>query len=248
MNEHKPSNLKEQLLKDIRSGEVAMRPRYFFLLKIGALVAVATGVLCVTIFLFNFILFGIRINHHQELLGFGAQGWLIFFHFFPWYLLIIDIALIALLEYLLRRFKFGYKTPVLYLLGVLLAATVFAGFALDRGTNVNDQLLEHSRRLPPTLGHFYEGARRSPPPGDGFCRCTILAIEGNKLTVEDTRSGTTTLVILLPANNPRATTTALKVGDTVLIAGAEEDGVIRAFGVRKLPPNKERYLQIKLEQ
>src|SRR5437773_112715 len=108
MNEHRPSNLKEQLLRDIRSGEVAMRPRYFFMLKIAALASVAAGVLAVSIFILNFILFGLRINHHEELLGFGTQGFLAFLRFFPWYLLILDVALITLLEFLLRRFKFGY--------------------------------------------------------------------------------------------------------------------------------------------
>jgi len=234
MSEQKPSNLKEQLLKDIRSGEVAMRPRYFFILKIAVLTTVASAVLVVSIFIINFILFGVRINHHQELLGFGSKGLLAFLRVFPWFLLLLDVALVILLEYLLRRFKFGYKIPALYLLGGLLAGTLLAGFALDRGTYFNDRMLERSRHLPPGLGHFYEGARRPPPPGGGLCRCTILAIEGSTLTVEDTRNGTTTLVVLLPNNDPYATTTALQVGDTILIAGKEENGVIRAFGVRKL--------------
>ncbi|MCE9643935.1 hypothetical protein K8Q93_01670 [Candidatus Parcubacteria bacterium] len=247
MNEHHPSNLKDQLLKDIRSGEVAMRPRYFFLLKIVALASVATAVLILSVFIFNFILFGLRINHHQELLGFGSRGLFTFLRVFPWFLLLLDVALVVLLEYLLRRFKFGYKVPVLYLLAGLFVGTLLAGFAVDRGTYFNDRMLEGSRHLPPGLGHFYEGARRPPPPGGGLCRCTILAIDGSQLTVEDTRSGTTTLVVLLPSNNPRATTTALKVGDTVLIAGTEENGVIRAFGVRKISEENE-WLRMRIER
>ena len=84
---------------------------------------------------------------------------------------------------------------------------------------------------------MYEGVR-PPPPGSGICRCTILAIEGNVLTVEDTRpigdsGATTTLTVVLPLDSRRATTTDLAVGDVVFIAGEEKDGVIEAFGVKK---------------
>jgi len=66
--------------------------------------------------------------------------------------------------------------------------------------------------------------------------CTITAIAGNTLTVADARSGTTTdLKVILPPDDPRATTTSLKVGDTVFIAGDADDGEIHAFGVRKVP-------------
>lgn len=236
-NENKNLNLKDRLLKDIRSGDVAMRPKFYFTLKVAALVVGVLAAVVITVFIFNFILFTIRINSQDALLGFGPRGWEAFMRFFPWHLLVLDIALVVGLQWLLRQFKFGYKIPVLYLLAGLLVAAIAAGFVLDRGTPINDRLYEmRGRGLPPPLGNFYDRARRPPPPGSGVCRCAIVSIEGNTLVVEDTRNGTTTLKVVLPMDNPRATTTNLKVGDTVFIAGEEENGVIRAFGVRKEPP------------
>ena len=53
--------------------------------------------------------------------------------------------------------------------------------------------------------------------------------------VADPRSGTTTpLTVVFPLHDDRATTTGLKVGDRVFLAGDKEGGVIRAFGVRRL--------------
>lgn len=235
MNEHEQKKpIKERILAGIHAGDVVMRPRFHFTLKIAALVAVAFGVLIVSIFIFNFILFSIRINSHDTLLEFGFDGLLAFLLFFPWFLLALDIALIALLEWMIRRFRIGYTIPVLYLLALVAVVTIGTGLALDRGTDFNDRMLEKSHRLPKPFGAFYEGARYHPKPGSGICKCEILSIEGNTLVVEDLRSGTTTLVVTLPWSDMRATTTGLQIGDIVLIAGSEKGGVIEAYGVRKV--------------
>ena len=232
-DDHNQESIKSRVLKDIHAGQVAMRPKVYFTLQIGALLFTAAAALAVSIFIFNFILFSIRINSHDALLSFGPRGWEAFITFFPWPLLLIDIGLVLLLELLLRQFKFGYKIPILYLLGGLLLVTATTAILVDRGTPFNDRLFEQSHRLPAPVGGWYENARRPLPPGGGICKCTVRAILGNTLTVEDTRKGTTTLTVILPANSRRATSTGLKVGDTVFIAGEEEGGVIRAFGVRK---------------
>lgn len=236
MNNDNKNSLKDRILRDIRSGDVSMRPRHYFTLKVAALVLGVLAVVVISVFIFNFILFTIRISGQESLLGFGPRGWEAFVHFFPWHLLVLDIALIIGLQWLLRQFKFAYKIPILYFLLGLLCLTAVAGFVLDRGTPFNDRLYQmRGRGLPPPLGGFYDQANRPPPPGSGVCRCTITAISGNVLTVQDTRSAST-LTVILPANDPRATTTSLQVGDMVLVAGDEKDGVVNAFGVRKIPP------------
>lgn len=230
-------SLKEKLMNEIKSGEVAMTPRVYFTLQWVALVGTIAAILLVTVFIVNFIFFSIRLNTSEQLLGFGPQGFGAFLHFFPWHLAITDITLVFLLQWLLRRFKFGYRIPLLYLIGGLILGAGLIGFALDRATPFNDRLHEGRGRLPGPMRGFYDGAKR-PHKGSGICRCTILAIEGNTLTVEDTRpvsegGATTTLLVVIPPDTRRATTTGLSVGDTVFIAGKEEDGVIEAFGIRK---------------
>lgn len=238
-HEEKHSTIKDRLLKDIRAGEVHMTPRAYFTLKLSALIIMALSALAISIFICNFIFFSIRFSGQHELLGFGSRGFTTFLYFFPWHLLAIDILLIALLQRLLRQFRTGYKIPVLYLLGALILAAALLGFAVD-STRINDRMAERSERLPSPFRDFYDRAQRPLPLGSGVCRCTIIAIEGNKLTVEDLRDGTSTLVVFLPENNPRATTTSLQVGDIVFIAGEEADGVIEAFGIRKEPPGGHR--------
>jgi len=229
------TDLKDKLLKEIKDGELAMTPRAYFTLQWTALIATTLAVLVITVVIFNFIFFSIRINGHDTLLTFGPRGFGAFIRFFPWHLLILDIGLIVFTQWLLRHFRFGYRVPVLYLLAALMAGALALGLALDRATPVNDRLREGRDRLPPPVRMLYD--ERGPGVGSGICRCEILAIEDGVLTVEDTREGTSTLRVVLPLNDRRATTSGLSVGDIVFIAGKEEGGILRAFGVRKdVPP------------
>jgi hypothetical protein len=139
-NHPQPKSMRERILEKIDTRELSMRPKIYFTLKVAALVLITLAVLVISIFIFNFILFSSRINGHESLLGFGPRGILTFLEFFPWWLLGIDIALIILLEWLLRQFRFGYKSPVLYLLLTLLVVTASTAFLIDRGTAFNDQL------------------------------------------------------------------------------------------------------------
>jgi hypothetical protein len=233
--------LQQKILDKIREGKVSMRPRYHFVLKVAALLAVAVAIVLVSVFILNFILFSIRVNSQDALLGFGVRGVVAFLAFFPWTLLAIDALLIFVAQWLLREFKFGYRLPAVYVIAGLLAATAVAGFVLDRGTGLNDDLLSRFDRdeLHGPVGDLYGGVRRLPPPGQGICRCVITAIRGNTLTVQDSR-GTTTLTVVLPLNDLHATTSGLVVGDTVFIAGDGDNDhdnvIIRAFGLHKVPP------------
>jgi hypothetical protein len=230
-------NMRDRILEKIEAQEVLMRPKFYFTLKIAALVLVMLAVLVISIFIFNFILFSVRVNSHDALLGFGPRGIEAFIIFFPWVWFLLDVVLIAVLEWLIREFRFGYKIPVLYLLAAIFFSTAIVGLAIDRGTDVNDRLLRRADRHELPLGRLYEGARR-PMPGSGVCLCAISAIKGDTLTVYDPRVGSSTLLtVVLPPNDPRATTTLLKVGDLVFIAGDVTGDDIHAFGLKKVSPN-----------
>jgi hypothetical protein len=230
MNNH---NLKEKLLSQIKDGKVHMTPRVAYVAQLVALAATSIAIVVVTVFIVNFIFFSMRIAASETLLMFGTHGALSFLYFFPWPLALLDVGLVFLFQWLIRKFKFGYSVPILYVVGTLVVGAFAIGLVIDRGTSFNDAVHERRAHLPPPLRGLYEGAEHSFPRGSGICRCTILSIVGDTLTVEDTRIGTTTLTVILPANDRHATTTGLSVGDTVFIAGEEDGNSIRAFGVLK---------------
>ncbi len=244
-NPHEKLNIKDAVLNKIRTGDLVMRSRLYFAARVALLTIVAIAVLVISILIFNFISFSVRISGHESLLGFGSRGLLTFFALFPWWLLLVDVALIIALENLLRQFKFGYKSPVLYLLGIILVLTIGVGTLLDRVTPFNDQMLDRAEHhgLPGPLGEFYESAHRGHVPDDGVCRCIITAINGETITAYDSVTGTSTVfTIEVPSDDPQATTSMLSVGDIVFIAGDKDGSVIRAFGISKFlpkpPPNR----------
>src|SRR5258708_5168630 len=136
-NESQKKSFKERVLASIATKDVKVYSRAHFAGRMILLVVVAALVLVVSIFLFNYVFFSLRISGRGSLLNFGARGIFPFLLFFPWTLLLIDATLLIALEWLLKKFRFGYRSPTIYLLLALVAATMSAGSFIDRGTAFN---------------------------------------------------------------------------------------------------------------
>ncbi len=227
-------NIKEKVFEKISANELTMRPKSYFILKAAALITLGIAVLTISVFVCDYILLSLRINGHYSLLSFGSRGMWMFFTFIPWGLLFFDGILVFLLERLLRQFRFGYRTPVLLLFMALLIITLSIGFFIDRGTDLNEQLLAPARhhQLIATFDEYYNLA--GPPSlGEGICRCVVTGINNNSISAFDESLGTTTVFTITIPLNKYATGT-LKVGDVVYVAGDKDERGFRAFGVQKL--------------
>lgn len=232
-------NIKDRILAQINERKVTMRPKAYFTIQLVLLGVLVFAVLVVSIFLVNFISFSVRISAHDVLFGFGPSGFLIFVRTFPWELLLLDVVFIAALQKLLMKFTFGYRSPVLYILGALLVITSALGLAFDRGTGFNDDISAraHRNELPRPVGSVYGYAHRLPPTGSRACACTITGIEGNTITAFDKEDDDKTpLTIIVPKDNPLLS--SLTIGQTVFVVGNYASGTIQTFGVRPLPPHK----------
>lgn len=231
-------NIKDKILTEINSGNVSMRPKLQFTMRFVALVVLASSILILSIFILNFLSFSVRMSHHDSLLGFGLRGILTFLLIFPWMLLALDIALIIMLEWLVRKFEFGYRMPVLYLLGGLFTITIVSGLLVDRGTPLNDNMFKKSQGVPSPFTSFYKHAKIVPAQGSGVCVCKVVSVEKNKIIVEDSRSKDDeedVLTVFFPENGDfKDVTSTLQAGNTIFLAGDEIDGVVQAFGVRTI--------------
>jgi hypothetical protein len=236
-----PKDKTQDILEKIRRNELMLKPKIYFRLRFVAFLLVVFVVLVVSVFLSSLILFTIRASGQASLIGFGPAGWQVFLILFPWGLSTLEVGLIILLQYLLRSFKFGYKIPILYLLGGVLVIMLLSGFAIDK-TPLHNILLRQAdeNHLPPPFGNLYEGARRLPPPGYGIFFGTLTGIKGNALIINllnpmDSSTATIMTVILPPGQ----TTVEEKVGDRIIIQGKIIDGEIQAQDIKNvnnLPP------------
>jgi hypothetical protein len=234
MNSKTP--IQQSVLAKIQQHEVRMRPRIFFMLKIASIIILTVLVLVLSILICNFIFFTIRLNGHDALLSFGGSGILLFLQFFPWDLFFLDAIALFCLWLLVRQFKFGYRSPWLYALMLLLVVSVLGGAALDRATPLNDSLLHQADagHLPPPLGELYTHSRHLPMPGSGEYRGTIASITGDMLILMSYEESTTTLVtVQIPKEGPDANE-PLTVGEEVIVVGHLHNGVLQAFGIHSL--------------
>ena len=228
----------DALLKKIIAEDVKMRPKAFFTLKVIALAVVSVLTLVTTVLLFSFVLFSVRASGEMLLLGFGWRGLLIFLTLFPWTTLLIEILLIAALEWLLRQFKFGYRSPVAFLTMAILLLTVALSLFVERGTTLHESLLYQSDKdTLPIIGTFYKEIRQHPDSRE-LCRCVITDVGNTTITVvaddRDFYATSSHHVVLLPAG---IATSSLGRGDRVLIIEenyGDDNKQIRAFRMKKV--------------
>jgi hypothetical protein len=160
-NEPQKNNFKERVLKRIEADDVKAYSKAHFALRMMLLIVVSILILLVSICLFSYICFSVRMSGHGSLSGPGQNGILTFLQFFPWTQLAIDIILVGLLQWLLRKFRFGYHIPVLHLLCALLIVTGATGYVVYRETGFNEMLLQQAEQnhLPPPLENLYKNLR-----------------------------------------------------------------------------------------
>lgn len=161
-----PSHMKDHILARIREGSVHARSKYYFYAKVALVVCVALLALIISMFIFNFILFSIFAEHRAPLLHYGPSGYWLFIQLFPWPLFVIDLALLFILQHLMRMFEFVYRKPVVYLLVLTLLGSGVCGFFLFAHTNINARIEQeaHHGHLPPPVRDFFDDAHLPPPP------------------------------------------------------------------------------------
>jgi len=239
--ERTPDTLRDKILTRIQRGELRMRPKSYFVLQAGVILALSVLVLLVSTFLANFISFTLRVGGHDSLLWFGPRGLASFLIVFPWGWLALDLALAVLAVLLVRRFRFGYRNPILSTAAALAIGALAIGIALDRGTPFNDDLLRSADNdaLPSPLGEFYEMAHAGPPHDAGIFRGIVSAIGTSTITLvhddfdHDRDDGA--FVVIPPQGFDF---NAVSVGDDLYIAGTPTPDGISAYGIRELPQDE----------
>lgn len=226
--------IRKNVIERIERGEVSMRSRAYFVVRVALAAAVALLVLVLSAYILSFVVFSIHESGEQFLLGFGARGILVFLALFPWLTLAVDIALIFFLEWLLQSFKFGYRSSLLALFGVAATFSVVVA-ALIGLTPAHGYLLKMADRGDlPIVGRLYRSIRDSHEDR-GVFRGTITGIQGDRITIahddHDHDADDGTRIVILPEDY---STTTFGVGERVYVFGTPGSTTIQAYGVNRL--------------
>ena len=228
------SNIKAKVLEKIHKGNIRKRPKAYFIAQITLIVILSMFAIILSVFVLSFVIFSMHESGVQFLLGFGQRGILAFFALFPWGILILDLLLFVVIDWLFRYFEFGYRIPVLRVFFGTIALAVIGSVIIDV-TPLHSILLEkadHGRL--PVIGQWYKTIRASHSD-QGVFRGTISSIQGSDFVIShndndyDADDGTWTVI-----SPPGLRLADFNIGDKVYVAGDAAKGIIQAYGVEKL--------------
>jgi len=237
-NENLQQNIQKKVFERLKHGNIPMRSRAYFIVRATIAILLSVLVLALSAYVLSFIAFSIHESGEQFLLGFGERGLYAFLGLFPWFTLIIDIALIFLLQWLLQSFKFGYRFSLLAVFGAVVFVSIVAAGLIDLTPVHNDLLGMADRGELPIGGELYESVRDSHEDR-GVFRGTIATIEGDRIVIthddgdHDADDGTRTVTLPIGYS-----TTTFNVGERVYVFGALGSSTIQAYGVGRLSPDQ----------
>ena len=231
----KEPDIQKSVLDKIRAGGVPMRSRSYFILR-TVLVGLAGAVLLAgAFFALSFVFFSVHESGVRFLLEFGEQGLTAFITLFPWTSLLISLALLVILELLMRQFTPAYRFSLLriflWVLVIGVAGGTLLGFTplhpLLLSAADNDQL--------PILGPLYEQVHDSHIDR-GVYRGNVVSVAESYFIIShndtDRDSDEGVWNVVPPEGFDLGT---LSVGNKVYVAGRLQHGVVYAYGVRVLP-------------
>jgi hypothetical protein len=237
MNNNHNNSIRQSVLEKIKSGKVRRLPHAYFIARILATIGVGLLLLLVSAFIFSFLLFSLHESGEHALLGFGPSGIVTFFILFPWPLVLIDVGLLFLLEWLLQGFKFGYRIPLLNVFIGIFTISTIAGFLIN-ATPLHTYLLHKAdNNQLPVVGGAYEHIFDHHDI-DGVGRGLVVSTTTDGFVIQhndhdhDTDDSS---IVVAPA--PGVVLPIVKPGDRVIIFGQPQaDGVIYAQNAQILDP------------
>jgi hypothetical protein len=235
MNETSPLFIKirEDILKKINEGEIHMRSRWYFVIRLTALIMVVFFIVLISSLLFCFILFSLEVSGRLFVLGFGMKGILVFLTTFPWGMLILDILLLLLLKKLLSQFRFGYVYPFAYIFGGILLATGALGTTVYLFSIHMTLVQQVEKNHVPYAESFFVQLRRSPRES-GVVRGTVISVGSDRFTLRADGDPSERSLFIVHTPPTLDIGDVLEINDKLFVFGEITEDRIVAYGYRKI--------------
>ncbi|HUO50432.1 MAG TPA: hypothetical protein VMU25_02620 [Candidatus Paceibacterota bacterium] len=229
-NTHKKTSLEKSVMGAIREGRVRMRPRWKFVLS-GILAGLGGVIILFTLlYIASFAIFTLRQSGALFVPIFGMRGLFAFFAALPIALIVLLVLFTVTLEILVRRYRVGYRTPLLVSVFAILLIVLLGGYAIER-TKIHHQILLVARGpgLPSPIAIIYKVGGQPVP---GIYHGTVASFfPGGFMLVDENGVGTTTVVVDPHTRLPLGGD--FSVGENVVVFGDQiGTSTVHAFGVR----------------
>jgi hypothetical protein len=231
--------LSDKILERIKSGQVRMKPKFYFVLR-TLLVAVAIFIVgSFVLFLISFIGFHLRASGILYLPGFGLQGFGVSLKLLPWFLIFISVILILLLELLAKRFSFVWRRPIFYsLLAVILIALV-GGIIVDRTPLHPRMFLESRQTNLPIITPMYR--EFGMPRFENVHRGLVEELTKTGFSLR--KADEELLNVIMSPDTHLLSRREVGENDSVVVMGERDNGNVKAFAVQVLPDDQFRMFE-----
>jgi hypothetical protein len=224
-------NLEDKIFDAIKSGDLKMRPRWYFILRDVLGVIAIVIVLLVVVYLASFIIFVLHQSGAWFVPVFGLSGWFALFSALPWLLVLLSAIFVIVLAILVKRYQFSYQWPMLYsFLGVVFLIAA-ACFLFIESSFYNQFFSSSIAEDVPFLGMYYPGFGTLGP--NDVHRGIIASTNPDGFVLEDNGGGTSTIFIATSTIVPLGP--GFQQGDMIVVFGDRSTtGTIFAAGVERL--------------
>jgi len=236
-NQEKKSSLVDNVLERIKSGQIRMRPKFYFILK--TILAIG-GIMLIggfTLFLISFIAFHLRASGIWYLPGFGPQGFGAYLKLLPWFLIFIGVILILVLEILAKRFALIYRRPIFYSLLAIILIALIGGFLIDKTPLHPGLFLQARQGELPLMAPIYR--EFGMPRFENVHRGIVEELTENGFILRKTDQELLTVILFPDTQFPFGK--EIKEGDSIVVMGERDDGRVRAFAIRRIDDQFETF-------
>lgn len=229
-NNTKKATLTDKIIGRLKGGQVKMRPRIYFILRIVLIILITLFIALTALYLVSFIFFSLRASGVWFLPGFGWPAAGAFFSSLPWLLILVAFVLIVVLELLVKHFAFAYRRPILYSILAILVFAFLGSFIIGQ-TSFHPNLFWKAREGKlPMVGGFYRGL--GLPKMTHVHQGIISEIIDNGFYLETPKGEI--LTVLVSSSTRSLEKSSFQEEDQVVILGERDDEKVKALGIRKV--------------
>lgn len=229
-NNEESNSIKNKVLLAIETGKVKMKPRWEFVLQTILIILGAIILVLALLYLFSFIIFIMRQSGLWFIPAFGLKGVMPFLESLPWFLILLVVGAIIILEFLVKHFSFIYRKPVLYSLVGIVGMVIFGSLALANSQFHRGMFEKAELDNLPLAGELYKeyGKKKYENIAEGM----IKEVAESEYVIENRRGDT--IKVLFDKKLKVDPINDLQIGDVVVVIGQKTNGAIQAEGIREV--------------
>lgn len=236
MTENNHDNLEKKSIHDsvmasIDTGKTKMKPHWHFVVKGVLLVVGIILAVLALLYISSFIIFMLHQTGAWYAPGFGTRGVQEFLVHLPWVLIVLAILFMVLLQYLVKKYSFGYGRPLLYSAVGIIVLVVAGGFIISLTPVHRGLMIQAQDDQLPFAGGFYKMFGDPKQPGS-VTPGEIIELIDQGYRINTPRREILDVVVTPDTHYPNGT--SLEIGDRIVVIGDRSGATIQAYGITEV--------------